>query len=667
MSDNAKGMANLRILKWESEGLRLPDFKVDLEVGTSGAVPRVALIQAPNGTAKTSTLTLLRAALSGEAAGWGHDMVAQFARKDPLTGQLVKPEGHFIVYCLCGIDRYTFTLSFDFENNTCSYVTTTPQGKIKEFKPAPTIRPFLEPNFVKLFVFDGEQAQALSDRSQTKARDAIEVAHRIYLIGRIKQHIQDYYQQTLEKVVIGARGAQARHLRVSQLSKLLRERETELLDFRKSLQDAEAKQETLDKEWADKFASLPEQRDLVEKATSVYAKAESDWENSVRKLGVLARNPAAISRSLSSRLQALQSGLEKAKLPESTAREFFIDLASQDRCVCGRPIGAGEKKYIHDAAGSYLANDAVHVLNRIKSHVRDSLELGEPSHVTLGNSITTCINLSDCKHLAHGALEQAKRKAAQADPLLESTRLNIEKNKARLSDLRRRISDYEDADSSAADSDLLSIPTLKRRLKDAEEAVAATNQARELVDKKNKLMSILDEIIEDARGRVTQETIASTNKLLGHIIPLNNINVESINSQLALRNSAGASMGETLVVAYSFLSSLLTASSGVSMPFVVDSPAGALGGEARNKVAPVLPEMSQQLILFVLDKECSSFLEPLEKSVQVITKTDSAIQYMTLFKRGHVRDADCPGATTQFTKCGRGVLVSGREFFVKFL
>lgn len=666
MSDNTRGVANLRILKWESEGLRLPDFKVDLEASESGAVPRVTLVQAPNGTAKTTTLNLLRAALSGEAVSWGHDKVEQFARKDPISGDLIKSEGHFIVSCLCAGHRYTFALRFDFESNTCRYETTTPQGRINEFKPAPALRPFLEPGFVRLFVFDGEQAQALSDRAQTKARDAIEVAHRIYLFGRIKQHIQDYYQQTLEKSVVGAGGAKAKQLRVSQLSVLLRQREAELAEFRKSLEDAEAKQATLDKEWADKFASLPEQRHMVQKATEAHAKAEADWKNAVRKLGVLARNPAAMSRSLSSRLQMLQSGLEKAKLPESTAREFFIDLATQDKCVCGRPIGPGEKKHIHDAASAYLANDAVHVLNRIKSQVRDSLEVGEPAHIALGKTLEECMNFSDEKHLAYDALELAKKNAAQTDPQLELTREKIDKNKARLADLRRRISDYEDSDSSAQDSDLLSIPTLKRRFKDAEDAVAATNQARMLVDKKNRLMAILDEVIEVARGRVTKETITNTNKLLEHIIPLNNIKVESIESQLALRNSDGASMGETLVVAYSFLSSLLTASAGVSMPFVVDSPAGALGGDARSKVAPVLPEMSQQLILFVLDKECSSFLEPLEASLEAITRTNSAIQYVTIFKRGHVDDADCPKEATQHTKCGRGVLVSGREFFIKF-
>jgi hypothetical protein len=280
--------------------------------------------------------------------------------------------------------------------------------------------------------------------------------------------------------------------------------------------------------------------------------------------------------------------------------------------------------------------------------------------------LSDCFKLSDEKHLAYDALERARKLAASVDPQLELTRLEIDRNKGSLAFLRRRISEYEEADSSAKDEDLLSLITLRSRLKEAEAALSATTQARDLVDKKNKVLLILNDVVLSARARVTEETIASTNKLLESIIPLNDIRVDRIDSQLALRNSGGASMGETLLVAYAFLSSLLTASSGVSMPFIVDSPAGALGGNARREVAPVLPKMSEQLILFVLDKECADFLEPLESSVKSLTDSVKAIQYITLFKKNHVKESDCPIGMTTLTKCGRGVIVNGRDFFSKF-
>ena len=48
---------------WSSQGLRCPDHSIELSLNQ---LPRqVSLIQMPNGTGKTTSLTMLRAALSG--------------------------------------------------------------------------------------------------------------------------------------------------------------------------------------------------------------------------------------------------------------------------------------------------------------------------------------------------------------------------------------------------------------------------------------------------------------------------------------------------------------------------------------------------------------------------------------------------------------------------
>ena len=52
------------------------------------------------------------------------------------------------------------------------------------------------------------------------------------------------------------------------------------------------------------------------------------------------RDPHALSLSFANWMLALKDGLDKVKLPESAAREFFEDLAGEADCVCGRPIDA---------------------------------------------------------------------------------------------------------------------------------------------------------------------------------------------------------------------------------------------------------------------------------------------------------------------------------------
>ena len=55
----------IEIIAWKTEGLRFPDMDINLLSGDKYA--HVSLIQMPNGTAKMTTLSLIRAARNSEA------------------------------------------------------------------------------------------------------------------------------------------------------------------------------------------------------------------------------------------------------------------------------------------------------------------------------------------------------------------------------------------------------------------------------------------------------------------------------------------------------------------------------------------------------------------------------------------------------------------------
>ncbi|MGD1711906.1 hypothetical protein [Dapis sp. BLCC M172] len=54
----------IEIIGWETEGLRCLDMNINLLSGDKYA--HFSLVKMPNGTAKTTTLSLIRAAMSGE-------------------------------------------------------------------------------------------------------------------------------------------------------------------------------------------------------------------------------------------------------------------------------------------------------------------------------------------------------------------------------------------------------------------------------------------------------------------------------------------------------------------------------------------------------------------------------------------------------------------------
>ena len=75
----------LRLLGWKVQGLRCPDHEIDC-CNSSDMPARITLIQMPNGTGKTTTLTLLRAALSGAAEEWDAQTVRSLSKKGNEIG-----------------------------------------------------------------------------------------------------------------------------------------------------------------------------------------------------------------------------------------------------------------------------------------------------------------------------------------------------------------------------------------------------------------------------------------------------------------------------------------------------------------------------------------------------------------------------------------------------
>ena len=137
---------SIRLLGWESKGLRCPDHKVSFEKSEKN-VQKISLLQMPNGTGKTTVLKLLRAALSGTAESWEKDIVRDMKKDKYVTN------GFFHAYLLHNEKRATFSIHFDFATFTAKNFTTLHSGKREGFEPPRDLIRFLNPNFVEFFIF----------------------------------------------------------------------------------------------------------------------------------------------------------------------------------------------------------------------------------------------------------------------------------------------------------------------------------------------------------------------------------------------------------------------------------------------------------------------------------------------------------------------------------
>ena len=129
----------LRILGWTSEGLRCPDHEVNC-CDSDGHPFAVSLIQMPNGTGKTTTLSLLRASLSGggEDRSWDPARVREYRKKGSASAT-----GMFTLRLTLNGRRLTVAMEFDFEAGRIGFRTTYGSGQESGFRPPLELRRFM--------------------------------------------------------------------------------------------------------------------------------------------------------------------------------------------------------------------------------------------------------------------------------------------------------------------------------------------------------------------------------------------------------------------------------------------------------------------------------------------------------------------------------------------
>ncbi len=179
---------------WSSEGLRCADANIDLTI--HGKIAPVSLVQMPNGTGKTTTLKLLMAALAGEADKWSPEEVRNLQRPQDKSAK-----GVFRVNLLVDDRPLTFELVLDFAEGQALYRTTSPGsgGVTQGYRPPPSVNPFLRPQFIDLFVLDGEMARRLLDPTQSEAVKAIDALCQLYLLNDISSFAEDSWRKETKK------------------------------------------------------------------------------------------------------------------------------------------------------------------------------------------------------------------------------------------------------------------------------------------------------------------------------------------------------------------------------------------------------------------------------------------------------------------------------------
>ena len=644
---------------WSVDGLRCPDISIDL-AGKTGKPAKVALVQMPNGTGKTTTLELLRAALTGEATPWSPVRVRDLRR--PGT---TNPKGEFRVTLLVNERPLTFEMLLDLDEGTVAYRTTWPgDGGVRgRWDPPAALRQFLTTSFLSLFIFDGEFADELLKESTHRADDAIGALCQLDLIDNIKVAVEREWKRATSQG--GPKSAIA-------LEKLNAERDALVLQQARTIKARDAAQAKLEQADADGAAlrkKIDERLGSVETTKNQHSEAQLAHERANAAVSAasgevmaLMRMPLALHPRFAQQLVELKDSLDKLRLPETSSAQFFDDLVQDEECICGRPMTEGARNEIRKRAKGYLDYDEAGTINALKHDISRFVAPsgGESRHEQLARALA---DLAKAKRQQREALQTlsvlAKKLIDAGDEELKAWQAALDKVVLDREVCTKALAEIDAGDEEAVGDALASLKFIGRQLKDVTAKIADLSKTVELRKKTDIIDKILVQAEHKAREAIRSELLAQTNERLELILANDPLRVARIDKSLHLANQGGASAGQKLSVGYTFLMSALSRGNN-DFPLIVDSPAGPIDEGVRRNIGRLIPQLCSQFVGFTINTERPGFVQMLEKS------SDDCL-FLTLFRRteGTTRlERALPGSGV--TQTETATLVNDRDYFMGF-
>lgn len=607
----------MSILELEYKNIRkISSLQISFRNDTGGVIKNNFVMMA-NGTGKTTTMTLIKGLLDGSAKNWPVDYVKSFA-PTTTTGD----KGEFSITVKFDEKQYKYFLSLDYVNGIAKIETQAPpKGRETGLLLPTAIKGIFTPEFVSRFVFDGEQAKKSMDRTSNEADETIRYLYRLDELDEILAMNMNILTeiQNAEGGSTGTRGSlsnlRSRQKKVrdhiASLEKKQKQLNGDIARFSQEKIEKEKQRQELDKNY----------EALNKEKNEVIAEQEKNRGNvdvKITEIVSLVKTPYLVSEGLCNRMYEFGDAMKKLKLPKSSSKDFFTELAYAEKCVCDRCIGEKERDAILKNAERYLGSDHQAVLNIIKSVL-----MGSTYDERLVAAFEELGKLQEQKTRLNARFADVEDKLIKAGgPQVEQLQSEIEVLIGQISSAQTQLKIIESKDED--DETLTEENNLhKARRADAEyEAkIASTTKTNAALRKKNVVQDLVNEIKTQATAALKEEIIKKANDKISRVIKDDYIEIESIDGYIKLKDREGASDGQTLSIGYCFLGTLFEEAE-LEFPFVIDSPTGKMDFDKRQAVADIIPVVFNQMIAFVQSAEVKCFADRFYKN------TDT--QYLTI-------------------------------------
>lgn len=656
---------------WESKGLASPDTEIELNASDER---KITFIQMPNGHGKTTTFNLLEFAFDPRSID---EIVNVHFDPEPtplkswIKGLQCKTtpanEGEFVVRGTFDSQNFIIKLQFDLELGTVikSY-TIGGQTDLPITGLPSKFRQLLRSGVTDFMMLDGERAKSFLDHNKGTADEAVSTIHRTDILIDLANQLDSYKDDRMDE--LGNISGRSRELGIAQ-NKF--NEATRLYDERKGQQDSidavisSLQQSLADKEQEkDAFGSISDAktREIEAQTKLMEQNHTSRIAEQTKQLDLMISSVCSISPKFGDELIYLKSQLERNKLPESAGKEWFIELAELDECVCGRPLEATHKTNVRNLASNYLSGNHQNILNNVKNHIREGVK---PSDTTDRDSLLQYVSRGIDFYSTFDEARTQKRNLIEEAATNSGNKTQYEAIVLEINELNTKIEEAvgQKEDLSGGSGNPKSVEYAKTKLNESKDKLSEYKDAFELVEKHKILEMLLGMLHRDVKEEICQKVTDETNEVCSGILGSDDMEIESIESSLNLVGSkdkrVGGSVGQTMVLAYSFIQ-VLNRQSGIDIPLVIDSPCGPLDDEHRKEVAELLWSLeSRNIIIFVINTERDDFVDRIIELADD-EKREQEIQYFTQFKRNDKTENHFTGTTAN------AFLSEDKTFFLDF-
>ena len=646
----------MRLLKMKIESISITNFRsflntVDIEMSTDEE-KNITVIHGDNGSGKTSLLNAFKWCFYGETdihqndhkQAKNDDLLNHAAIKQGKVGTpiqlmvLVKFEHEGLRYGATRLQRFRKideSSAEKIEDHVFTLDKTENDGQTKRVeKPNEELVLILPRDLHPYFFFNGEYLNALAgvghalqiQEAIKKLMGIVEAEKAIDILGKVKRQFLAYMKED-NKLPESQRQLAADISDAEETKKEL-EQAIEASKFKISKNEKEILGLQYDLKSHEKSKDLQLRREECEQRTKEKQKKESDIKQEQKKLidesGYIAMSSDMLKRC--HKLVDTERG--KGILPFRYNKQFIEERIELGFCICGTEIIENSKEYEE--------------LLKVKETA------GTSNQDQMYTSVSNLLKNSD---RTKSNYESDYRKKAEE---LTKTLDEIEEQENTYRELSAQISKFDDSEISGLENKLteaqqskdkanrdrgvadLQLTDIKSKLEFFEQQLSELQDSESLLQKSkgrldltNRMIDVFEEVYESisiiTKNQLSnrmKETFGSIIRKQRTAIINDDYGVEIIKIDENGKESLApiGSTGERQVASLCFIASIISLAKekytknkgkqskgefyqGGIYPLVMDSPFGALGDIYREKVGKVIPELADQVILFVTDSQ----------------------------------------------------------------